>query len=115
MLALVRSARGRVADVRAALRNPSPEEFEHCIRLLDEAITELKEFEPAPIATPNPDLLRSEIAALQFELGVVRRIVEGGTELCAGWAKVLATAAAGYTQRGEPAAMPANRSISMEG
>jgi len=109
----VKSARGHVAEVRAALQFPSPEELSRGIPLLNEAIVCLQTMEPDRDSR-NADLAR-ELGALRFELGVLRRLVEGGAEFYRGWARVLAMAAAGYTPTGAPAPLAAPGSVSVEG
>ena len=111
MLAQVKIARERVGAVRAALRSATPEEIGGCLPLLDEAIGCLH---AVPTAPHDPELA-GELDALQFELGVARRLIEGSAEFYRGWAGVLATAAAGYTPAGEPAALTAPGSVCLEG
>jgi len=112
-LARVKSARGHVVAVRAALQSPSPEELGRCIPLLDEAVACLKAMEPVR-DTRQTDLVR-ELDALRFELGVVRRLIEGGNQFYRGWARILAMAAVGYTPTGDPAPLPAPGSVSVQG
>jgi hypothetical protein len=118
----IRSARARLGEVLRALSSSSaphvvtPEEIGGCAPLLEEAIACLRAM-PAP---QNPSLrngpeLAREFEGLRFELGVVRRLIEGGAEFYRGWARILATAAAGYTPSGEPAALTASGSVSLEG
>src|SRR5438046_8770932 len=107
MLAQVKIARGRVAAVRTALQWTTPQEIGGCLPLLDEAIGCLHS---VPTAPHDPELA-GELETLQFELGVVRRLIEGSAGFYGGWARVLATAAAGYTPAGEPAALTAPRSV----
>lgn len=113
MLAQVKSARGRLAEVRAVLQSPSPEELSRCIPLLDEAIACLEAMDPGQ--QPRKADLAQELGLLRFELGVVRRLIEGGAEFYQGWARILAMAAVGYTVTGEPAPLTAPGSVSVEG
>ncbi len=111
MLAQAKMARERVAVVRGALKTSNLEEIAGCLPLLEEAIGCLHQM---PAAPPDAEL-RSELEALRFDVGVVRRLAEGGAEFYRNWARVLATTAAGYTPAGEPAALAARGSISVEG
>ena len=106
-----------MAAVRAALKAPTPEEIGGCLPLLGEAIDCLQ---AAPTARHDPELageseLAGELDALRFEVGVLRRLIERGAAFYQGWARVLATTAAGYTPAGEPAALTAPGSVCLEG
>ena len=128
-LGQVRSARRRLAAVRAALQSPSPEELGRAIPLLDEAIACLRALEqagmeqcgmdqsgiaPPGLAPPNADLAQ-ELGALQFELGVVRRLLDGGEEFYRGWSRILALAEGGYMPTGAPTPLMAPGSVSVKG
>lgn len=120
ILAKLRQARARMAEVRQALSSAStPEEIGACLPLLEEAIACLRAIAPVP-APPNalklsgPELA-GEIAAVRFESGIVRRVLEGGAQFYQGWARILAGAVAGYMPTGEPAALTAPGSVSIEG
>lgn len=117
MLAQIKIARGRVAAVRAALENPTPEDVAGCLPLLEDAIGCLGAMPVAPgefHAAREPGLA-GELDALRFDLGVMQRLVEGGAEFYRNWARALATVAGGYTPSGEPAALTAPGSVSVEG
>ena len=132
ILSKLQQARVRTAEVRQALASAStPEEVGACVPLLHEAITCLRAIAPvadsspenmspenaAPknAATPSQPELAREFAALCFELGVARRLIEGGAEFYQGWARTLAVVLSGYTPSGEPAALTAPGSLSLQG
>jgi hypothetical protein len=112
-LVQIKSARGHVAAVRAALQSPWPEELGRGIPRLNEAIVCLEALEPG--RDPRKADLAQELSALRFELGVVRRLVAGGAEFYRGWARILAMAAGSYTPTGDPAPLTAPGSVSVEG
>ena len=124
-LSKLRQARARLSDVRRVLAGAStPQEIGGCAPLLEEAILALQAIpsRPAGCLAGGPDHadetaaeLAREFAALQFELGVVRRLIDGGADFYQGWARVLAAVLSGYTPSGEPAALPAQGSVSLEG
>jgi len=133
ILSKLRQARARTAEVRQALATAStPEEVSGCMPLLHEAIACLQSLaavpdpspeNPAPKhaappsspATPARPELAREFAALRFELGVARRLIEGGAEFYQGWARTLAAVLSGYTPSGEPAELTAPGSLSLHG
>jgi hypothetical protein len=115
MLAQVQRTRARVGEIRATLRSPTAEEIGGCVPLLEEAIACLRAVEAAADDRERWGEAALEMAGLQFELGVVGRLIEGGAAFYQGWARVLATAAAGYTPAGEPAALNAPGSVSVQG
>jgi hypothetical protein len=119
-LSKLREARARLGEVRRVLSSAStPEEIGDCAPLLEEAILALQAI-PSLLGGPNHAVeneaeLAREFAALQFELGVVRRLIEGGMNFYQGWARVLAAVLTGYTPSGEPAALTARGSVLLEG
>lgn len=127
ILSKLRQARARTAEVRQALESAStPEEVGACVPLLHEAIACLQTLataaNPSPenaspkrTATPSQPELAREFAALRFELGVARRLIEGGAEFYQGWARTLAAVLSGYTPSGEPAPLTAPGSLSLQG
>ena len=137
ILSQLRQARARTAEVRQALASAStPEEVGACVPLLHDAIACLQSLAAAPDPLPeNPSLegaspensspqnaappsqpeLAREFAALRFELGVAQRLIEGGAEFYQGWARTLAVVLSGYTPSGEPAALTAPGSLSLQG
>ena len=137
ILSKLQQARVRTAEVRQALASAStPEEVGACVPLLHDAIACLQSLAAAPdpspenpslegaspensspknAATPSQPELAREFAALRFELGVARRLIEGGAEFYQGWARTLAVVLSGYTPSGEPAALTAPGSLSLQG
>ena len=124
-LSRLREARARLGEARLALASAStPEEIGRCAPLLEETILLLQAIPSLP-GGPNRAVegkaveddaeLAREFAALQFELGVVRRLIEGGMNFYQGWARILAAVLVGYTPSGEPAALTAQGSVSLEG
>jgi hypothetical protein len=124
-LSKLRQARARLSDVQRVLAAAStPKEIGGCAPLLEEAILALQAIPSLP-GGPNHAVeseavetgaeLAREFAELQFELGVVRRLIEGGADFYQGWARVLAAVLTGYTPSGEPAALTAQGSVSLEG
>ena len=103
----VENVRMRLAEARALILSPSPDGVMRSIPLLEQAVTCMQSLEPAPAMLP-------ELRALQFEIGVVARLVVRGAAYYRNWAKTLA-AAAGYTAAGEPAPLTAAHSVSVEG
>ena len=126
-LSQLRQARARLSDVRRVLAAAStPEEIRDCAPLLEEAILALQAIPSRAdgflLSSSVPDHadetsgeLAREFEALQFELGVVRRLIEGGADFYRGWARILAAVLTGYTPSGEPAALTARGSVSLEG
>ncbi len=116
----LQQARARLSDVQRVLAAAStPGEIGGCAPLLEEAILALQAIpflpnEPDHAVEYEAELAR-EFAALQFELGVVRRLIEGGADFYQGWARALAAVLTGYTPSGEPAALTAQGSVSLEG
>jgi hypothetical protein len=126
----LQQARARLSDVQRVLAAAStPNEIGGCAPLLEEAILALQAI-PSLLDRPwvgGPDHavesgavetgaeVAREFAELQFELGVVRRLIEGGADFYRGWARALAAVLTGYTPSGEPAALTAQGSVSLEG
>ena len=116
ILSKTRRARARIAEVRRTLTfSPdqalAPQDIGACAPLMEEAIACLQAI-PSGEAEAN---LVGELAGLRFELGVLERILEGGTEFYRGWGRVLAAATAGYTPSGDPAALTEPGSLSLQG
>lgn len=98
----VRTARRHVAAARLALRSSRPEDILPCLLLLEEAIVDMRALkeELGQHAAPPLELAR-ELTELSQELTIVRRAVEHNLSVQLEWARILGTAAGGYTAAGE--------------
>jgi hypothetical protein len=103
----VASVRESVAALRVALLAPTPELLESQIPALEQAIQLLRRCEPQG---PNP-----ELRALAAELRTVAALIEHGITSQHGWARLLAASLSGYQPDGEPSPLTAPGSISITG
>lgn len=101
-------ARASLRDARRLLLRPTVSSLEESAARLGAAVDALREYRPGPGAD-------AELAELRKEVSVAAALVEGAAAFYSGWARVLFTAACGYTARGEPAAPGPVRRISVEG
>ncbi|MGE5569395.1 MAG: hypothetical protein ACM3S5_10205 [Rhodospirillales bacterium] len=101
-------ARASVKDARRLLLRPTASSLEESAARLGAAIGALREYRPGPGD-------EAELAELQKEVSLAAALAEGAAAFYSGLARVLFTAACGYTSRGEPAAPGPLRRISVEG
>ncbi len=94
--------------MRVALLAPTPEEILRELSALEEVVNVLRGLSPDRSE-------RGEIEALQGEVRQVARLIESAAEFHAGWAKVLAAAAGGYTPAGAPVPLDTPSSLSVQG
>lgn len=124
MLQRLIRARRHVDALRCALQSSSPDDLEHCLPALEEAVACLGVVEEKlkgiakqelGVSTQHLEQLRQEATALQQSLEVARRVLQQTSAFVNGWMDVLGMTAASYTATGAPPeAMPAAK-ISVEG
>lgn len=112
----VAEARAHVAALRQALFSPDPEAILACVPGLALAAECMQTVERELRAQPALaiDEVR-ELNALKSELGAVHKLIEHGARFYRGWARILGSAAAGYTASGEAAALAPAGSVALEG
>jgi hypothetical protein len=115
MLSKVSSARRELARVREALISPAPEEIEKCLPALAEAAGCLASIEQDLRSTAAPHELAGELTHLRAELKAAAKLIANGAAFYHGWAKLLASAAIGYTPSGDAAPLAAAGTISVKG
>jgi hypothetical protein len=112
----IAEARELLARMRAALLTPTPEAIDGELPALKQALQCLQELQPEAGLQTEPEAgLRIELEMLHAEVRRVAGLIEGGAALQAGWAKVLAAAAGGYTAGGEAAPLTVRGRLSLEG
>jgi hypothetical protein len=104
----IAEARELLARMRAALLTPTPEVIERELPALEETLRCLRTLQPEAG-------LRVELEMLHADVRRVAGLIEGGAALQAGWAKVLAAAAGGYTAGGDAAPLSVRGRLSLEG
>jgi hypothetical protein len=116
VLPYIQEARHQLNSVRQALLSPEPSAVEQGIVQMESVINSLsraaKEVAAENVVDPK---IRAEIANLRSELSVIARLAEQGLHLQAGWAAMLATAFAGYTDKGASVPLPARGQVCLEG
>jgi len=116
MQARVEDARRQLDRLRVALLSPSPRDIEEALPEVERAVTSMKELERALANGGVPAAnMAVDLAALAREVGVVRRLTNGGLELSNGWAAMLAAAAGGYVSSGKPAPLNPASSLDVDG
>ncbi len=115
MLRKASAARQEVARLRQALISPGPEEIENCLPALAEAAGCLTSIEQELKTTAAPVEIYSELQGLQAELAMAAKLISNGAAFYHGWAKLLASAASGYTPSGDAAPLAAAGSVSVKG
>jgi hypothetical protein len=99
----VQRARASLGEARRLLLRPTAGAIEESAAHIKAAVDALRGV-PA-----------SETAALRKEAAIVTALFEGAAAFYFGWARVLFTAACGYTASGEPAPPGPLRRVSVEG
>ncbi len=107
-LGAVSRARASVGEARRLLVRPTVRSLEQSAAHIEAAVNVLQTFQPRPGAA-------AELAALRKEVAIAAALIEGAAAFYFGWARVLFTAACGYTARGEPAPPGPVRRVSVEG
>ncbi|HML18476.1 MAG TPA: hypothetical protein VK419_15710 [Bryobacteraceae bacterium] len=115
MLRKVSSARRQIANLRAVLASPGPEEIEACLPALAEAAACLASVEQDLKSSAPPAEMAWELKQLQAELKMAAKLIANGAAFYQGWAKLLASAASGYTPSGDAAPLAAAGSVSVQG
>lgn len=108
MRSSLKQARERIAALRASLICSSPEAIEQCLAPLAEAAASLC------CCQADPEAL-DEAVTLRRELARAARLIQSGTELNAGWARILGASTAGYTSKGDAAPVGAAGNVSIRG
>ena len=135
-VAYINDARATVADVRAALIEPSPDRLFACLPALEEAARRLGVVESIvendventvenifentvenswPAEIRDSGEVACALKALKSELRGVSKLIEQGAVFYRGWARLLGAAAAGYTPSGEAAPLVARGSVALDG
>lgn len=109
MRSKVSAARRELAALRRALLSPGPEQIEESLPRLAEAVSGLSSPES------EPDIDRKELEQLQAELTLAAKLIEHGAAFYKGWAKLLASAACGYTPSGDAPPLDAAGTVSVRG
>jgi len=107
------AARREIAALRDALLNPSPENLQSRIPALERAARSLEAAISAGASWP--ETARKELEALASGLRSCASLIDHGRALHQAWATILASASAGYSPRGEAAALPQRSTISLRG
>jgi hypothetical protein len=115
MLSKISSARRKVARLREALISPGPEEIENCLPALAEAANYLDSIqEELKFSAPPPEM-DQQLQLLKDELKMATRMIANGAAFYQGWAKLLASAASGYTPSGDAPPLAPAGSVSLQG
>jgi hypothetical protein len=115
MLSKVNSARRKVARLRDALISPGPEEIEKCLPALAEAVGYLDSIEQELKFSAPPPEMGAQIDLLKAELKMTAGLIAHGAVFYQGWAKLLASAAQGYTPSGDAPTLAPAGSVSVQG
>ncbi|MGA3213654.1 MAG: hypothetical protein ABSD20_20305 [Terriglobales bacterium] len=93
----------------------SPEALTRCEGALQRAATALRQGHAAWDWKSAGKAARIEAAQLQVAIRRAGRLLSNTSRYHAGWLRVLSAMTGGYSARGEAAAMPGMRRISLEG
>lgn len=115
MLKKVSSARLQIAHLREALIAPGPEEIESCLPALAEAAGCLASIEHDLKSSAAPPEMAAELKELRAELKMVARFIANGAAFYHGWAKLLSSAALGYTPSGSAPPLTPAGTVSVQG
>jgi hypothetical protein len=96
-------ARARVAQMRSALLNPTPEAIEECLPGLAEAADMLGRVQQDLAAGAERHNIFMDMQALRRELAELNQLIVRGAGFYGGWAKLLGAATGGYMASGEAA------------
>jgi hypothetical protein len=97
-----------VREARRLLLCPTAGSLQECAAHIESAVQSVREFKPVPGAA-------AELADLRKEAALATALLEGAAAFQLGWARLLFTAACGYTARGEPAPPGPLRTVSVKG
>ena len=104
------SANERLAAARVAvdeacqlLLSPTPEQMDHCARLLETGVAELRAFRTSINASPPRAEALAETRSLESSIGRAKRLLESAGAFYANWIRCLAALCGGYTNQGQPA------------
>ncbi len=109
------TARARVARMRSALLNPTPEAIEECLPGLAEAADLLGRVQQDLAAGAERHNIFMDMQALRRELAELNRLIVRGAGFYGGWAKLLGAATGGYVASGEAAPVKPAGTISIRG
>jgi len=100
------AARAVVDSACHLLLAPTPQQLDRTAQLLAAAVAEVRAGldEAAHLAEP-PEPLRAEARRLQKSIGRMRCLLEAAAAFHTNWARILGALCAGYTDRGEAAAL----------
>jgi hypothetical protein len=113
--AFLNTARARVAQMRSALLNPTPEAIEECLPGLAEAADMLGHVQLDLAAGGERHNIFMDMQALRRELAELNQLIVRGAGFYGGWAKLLGAATGGYMASGEAAAVKPAGTISIRG
>lgn len=96
-----------ILETQRRLLKPTAEAIEQAGRVLERAISELEALgrglrSGEAVAEIDRRDVRNGLEALRGEMERLRALLEGAASLRLGWARVLYTAACGYTAQGQP-------------
>lgn len=108
----VSRARASVRQARQLLARPTAKSVEESAACIDSAVQSFQRFRRDFRRDPA---VAAEVRALSKELALAAALLEGAASFYLGWARLLYTAAGGYTARGEPASPGPVQRVSVEG
>jgi hypothetical protein len=108
----ISSARASVREAQRLLVRPTPKSVEESAASIRSAVQSLGQLRNGVRRDPA---VTAEIVALRKEIAVAAALLDGAATFYLGWARLLYTAAGGYTASGEPARPGRVRRISVEG
>jgi HAMP domain-containing protein len=115
---LIRTGTG-ILEAQKHLLKPTAGAVEQAGSALERAIDELETLgrrlrSGEPVAELDQREIRHGLGALKGEARRLRALLEGAASLRLGWARVLYTAACGYTAQGQPRTPDVARRVSLE-
>ena len=116
----IRDSRTQIATLREALlsRELSPTQLIACLPGLSKAAAALGAVEYELRVRPGSAIgarVTRDLKSLQSELDNAAKLIERGAAFHQGWARVLGSAAAGYTASGDGAPLAARGTVALQG
>jgi hypothetical protein len=118
LFAGINDARTNIAALRAALLLPalSPDDLIACVPGLSMAAARLSTVEQELRDQPAiPIDVARNLKSLKSELRAAAKLIEHGAEFHRGWARLLGSAAAGYTASGDAVPLAVQGTVALEG
>lgn len=116
----IRDSRAQIATLRESLLSPelSPDQLIACLPGLSEAAAMLgaveQELRAQPVLADKTRVIR-DLKSLKSELDNAAKLIDRGAAFHRGWARVLGSAAAGYTASGEAAPLAVRGTVALQG